>query len=88
VKKELHQVSKDIGPNVSSGPNQFFFFFIVFLLLLDWGLTQGFAFAKQVLYYLSHSSNSFRSGYFDEGGLVNYLLASNYHPPHLSLSNS
>jgi hypothetical protein len=35
---------------------------------LDWGLNSGFVIAKQ-----THTSSSFCSGYFGDGGLVNYL---------------
>jgi hypothetical protein len=43
--------------------------------------------AKQVLYCLSHTSKPFCSGYFGDGGLVNYLsgLALNHNAPDLSL---
>jgi hypothetical protein len=33
----------------------------------------GFILTKQVLYFLSHNSGPFCSGYFGDGGLVNYL---------------
>jgi hypothetical protein len=51
---------------------------------------QGFTLAKQVLYRLSHTSSPFCSGYFGDGGLMNYLprLASTYHPPDLLISAS
>jgi hypothetical protein len=47
-------------------------------------------FAKQVLYCWNHTSSPFCSGYFGDGGLLNYLpgLASNHDPPELNLQNS
>jgi hypothetical protein len=55
-----------------------FFFFLLLVGLRFW--TQGFAFANQVLYFLSYTSSPFCSGYFGDGGLKNYLpgLASNH----------
>jgi hypothetical protein len=35
--------------------------------------TQGFAFSRQALYHLSHTSSPFHSGYFRDEGLKNYL---------------
>jgi hypothetical protein len=53
---------------------------------------QGFVLAKQVLYFLSHASSPFCSGYFRDGGrgLKKYLsgLALNCDPPDLSLPSS
>jgi hypothetical protein len=45
--------------------------------------------AKQVLCF-NHTSSPFSSGYFGDGGLVNYLpkLALNLDPPDLSLQSS
>jgi hypothetical protein len=53
-------------------------------------LNQGFALIKQSLYYLSHTSSPFCSGYFGDGGLTNYLpgLVSNHNSPNLSLLSS
>jgi hypothetical protein len=55
-------------------------------LFWDEGLNSralSFVFAKQALYHLSHTSSPFCSGYFEDGGLTNYLprLASNHDPP-------
>jgi hypothetical protein len=46
-------------------------------------------FTKQALYHFHHASSLFFSGYFGDGGLLNYLpgLALNC-PPDLSLPNS
>jgi hypothetical protein len=50
----------------------------------DWGLK--FAFAKQALYHLNHTSSPFCCGYFGDGVLKNYFpgLASNQDPPDLN----
>jgi hypothetical protein len=55
-----------------------------------WVLTQGFMVAKQALCCLSHTCSPFCSGYFGDGGLMNYLpgLASNHHSPNLSLPSN
>jgi hypothetical protein len=51
---------------------------------------KDFTLAKQALYHFNHTSSPFCSGYFGDGGLVNYLprLASNYCPPNPSLPSS
>jgi hypothetical protein len=51
------------------------------------GFELGFALAKQALHHLSHISSPFCSGYFEDGGVNNYLprLALNLSPPSLSL---
>jgi hypothetical protein len=41
---------------------------------------QGFALAKQVLYCLSHSSSSFCSGYFGDGGLCELFVWADLEP--------
>jgi hypothetical protein len=50
-----------------------------------WIWTQSFVSAKQALYNLSHTS-----GYFGDGGILNYLLmlALNCSPPDLSILSS
>jgi hypothetical protein len=62
--------------------------FICFSGIAVW--TQGFTLAKQVLYFLNYTSSPFYSGYFRDGGLMNYLpgLALNLDPPDLSLPSS
>jgi hypothetical protein len=57
-------------------------FDVSFFFKWDWVWTQSFVLAKQVLYYLSHTSSPFYSGYFGDGSLTNYLprLASNLDP--------
>jgi hypothetical protein len=67
------------------------FNFIYLFIFAGTGVcTQGLTFAKQVLYHLSHRSSLFCSSYFEHGGFVSYLpqLASNFHPPDLSLPSS
>jgi hypothetical protein len=46
--------------------------------------------AKQDLFHLRQASSPFCSGYFCDGGLVNYFseLASNCNPPNLKLPSS
>jgi hypothetical protein len=54
---------------------------------MEWGFE---LLTKQVLYDLSNTCNPFFSGYFGDGGLMNYLpkLALNHDPPKLSLLRS
>jgi hypothetical protein len=47
--------------------------FIIFFVGVGLGFELSFIFAKQVLYYLSHTSSPFFSGYFGDGGIKNYL---------------
>jgi hypothetical protein len=51
---------------------------------------QGFMLTKQALYCLRHTCSSFSSGYFGDGGLMDYLprLALNHDSPDLSLPSS
>jgi hypothetical protein len=62
---------------------------IFFLAGLGFEL-KSLALAKQVLYCLRHTSSPFCSGYFGDGGLVNYLpmLALNRVLPDLRFSRS
>jgi hypothetical protein len=63
---------------------------IFFFFLWDWNLNSGLCSCKAGFYGLSHTSSPFCSGYFEVGCLPNHLprLASNLHPPHLSLPSS
>jgi hypothetical protein len=47
--------------------------FFIYSFFFFFGGTHCYALAKQALYHLSHTSSPFFSGYFGDGGLMNYL---------------
>jgi hypothetical protein len=53
-----------------------------------WSLYKGLPTSKQALYHLSYASSPFFSDYFEDGGLMSHLLASDCNPSLLSLSSS
>jgi hypothetical protein len=70
-----------------------FYWFLAFLLdssLFFFFPSFACKLAKLAVYCLSHTSSPFCSGYFGDGGLLNYLsgLALNHDPPDLSLPRS
>jgi hypothetical protein len=63
------------------------FLLLFFFNLVGLGFDSGLHACKAALYCLSHNLSPFQSGYFRDGGLINYLprLALSYDPPDLTL---